>query len=67
MRRSQGGFSSIELLFVVLWLVAIVGYIANIVQIVGMLDNEITGLFIFKAVGVLAAPLGAILGIIGMF
>jgi hypothetical protein len=43
------------------------GWIANIVQLCYMLDGPITGYFIAKVVGTLVAPLGAVLGWVGMF
>lgn len=38
------------------------GWIANIVKLVGMLDGELTAMFIARIVGIFAAPFGAILG-----
>ena len=40
----------------------IIGWIANIVKLIGMIHGEITAMFIARAVGVFAAPVGAILG-----
>jgi hypothetical protein len=45
-----------------LWLAAIGGWIANIVKFVGMMDGGVTTMFIARIVGVVAAPLGAVLG-----
>lgn len=56
------GFSSVELLIVIVWIVGIGGWIANIVKLVGMLGGEITAMFIARCVGVFVAPLGVILG-----
>lgn len=44
--------------------IAIYGWIANIISLVGMLGGEVTAMFIARCVGVLVAPLGAILGFI---
>lgn len=52
------------------WIVLITGFIcwvANIYQIIQSWDNGITAKIIFKMVGVLLAPLGAVLGLIGFF
>ena len=49
------------------WLTFVIGWILNIIQLVGMADGEITVLLILKIVGVFAAPLGVILGIVGLF
>ena len=45
----------------------VVGWIANLVQIVGMVSDPITALFLLKCVGLFMAPIGSVLGIIGMF
>lgn len=41
---------------------AVVGWIANIVKIVGVISDPITGMFILRVVGIFVAPLGAVLG-----
>jgi hypothetical protein len=53
--------------FVILALIGMAGWISNIVQICYMMNDPITGMFVFKCVGVLLMPLGSILGIIGWF
>ena len=45
-----------------LWLAAIGGWIANIVKLIGMINDPVTGMMMLRAVGIFAAPLGAILG-----
>jgi len=67
MRNQKGAAGVLLLVWLFVWVLGIVGWIANIVQIVGRIDDPITGLFILKCVGVLAAPLGSVLGIVGMF
>lgn len=57
----------VTVLFVFVWVLAIVGWVANIVQTVGMAYEPITTLLILKIVGIFAAPLGSVLGIAGMF
>lgn len=42
----------------------IVGWVLNIIQIVGMLDQDISTMFVLKVAGVFFAPLGALLGYI---
>lgn len=39
-----------------------VGWVMNIVKVVQMADAGMTNMFILRCVGVLAAPLGAVLG-----
>lgn len=53
--------------FIVLWLLAVIGWILNIFQVVGLLSEPITTLVVCKLVGVFIAPFGAILGWIGIF
>lgn len=38
------------------------GWIANVVKILLTLGDPVTGLFIFRIVGVVLAPIGAVLG-----
>lgn len=50
------------IVYVLLWVAAIGGWIANIVKIFGGFDEPITAMFVARCVGVFAAPLGAVLG-----
>lgn len=56
--------AGLSLTIVFLWLVAIGGWIANIVKLIGMIsvNDPITTMFIARCVGVFVAPFGAILG-----
>lgn len=60
------GFVVAELVVALAWIlivaIATVGWVMNIVKLVGMLDGEVTTMFIARIVGVFAAPLGAVLG-----
>lgn len=60
---------SISLIAILTFLLAaaVVGWIVNIVQLVHTIDDPVTGMFILKCIGVVAAPLGAVLGYVGMF
>ena len=60
--KNQKGYASFQLVVVLIWLAAVGGWIANIVKIVGMISDPITGMFILRCVGIIAAPLGAVLG-----
>ena len=66
-RKAFTLFELIIIPFILCAIALLVGWIANIVQIVHIISDPITALFIFKCVGVLFAPLGGILGLIGMF
>lgn len=48
--------------FLSLLILAFGGWIANIVKLAGMLDGEITAMFVARVIGVFAGPLGAVLG-----
>jgi len=43
-------------------LVGIVGWVANIVKLIGMPFDPITGMGIARIIGVVVAPLGSVLG-----
>ncbi len=64
--NKQKGFTLIELLVVLFCVVGIVGWIANIWPVVTMLSAPVS-LLLLKAFGIVAAPLGSVLGIFGMF
>lgn len=58
---------TIAILAITLSLAAAAGWVLNIIQIFHTICDPITGLFIIKCVGVIMAPLGAILGWVGFF
>ena len=51
---------------IIIWLMLVIavfyGYIMNIVKLVALLDGPVTGWLIARCVGVVAGPLGVILG-----
>ena len=47
---------------VLVFLIGFIGWCMNIGAIVSTINHPITGMFIFRCIGVVAAPLGAILG-----
>ena len=55
------------LVIISIWLVGVIGWVLNGVQIVHTLDMPITGLFILKCIGIFVAPLGSVLGCVGLF
>jgi len=67
--RNQKGFTLVELTIALVWFVLVVGgmigWVLNIIKLVGMIDSEITTMFVLRIVGIFAAPLGAVLGYIG--
>lgn len=51
----------------IIWLATIIGWIANIIQLIGIASGPVTTIFVLKCVGIFAFPLGAILGWFGFF
>ena len=63
--HKQRGYTGVMALFIIaLWVLALGGWIANIVKLVGMDFGAITGLLIVRAIGIFIAPLGAVMGFI---
>ena len=60
--KKQRGSAYAGLLGMALFLLVFGGWVANIVKIFSALSDPITGLFIARLVGVIFAPLGAVLG-----
>lgn len=60
--KLQKGNGSVALFIILIWVFAVGGWIANIVKIVLSIDLPLTGLFVFRCIGIIVAPLGAILG-----
>lgn len=50
-------------LIILFWLLAIYGWIANIVVLYGMNFDHINGALVLRTIGVFIAPLGSILGL----
>lgn len=63
MNKRQGGYTVVELLILIVYVAGAVGWIANLVKLIGIIDGGITGMMILRAIGVFLVPLGAILGI----
>ena len=63
--KKQAGFTLLEMLMSFYFLVAIlggIGWVWNIVKIVGSDFAVITGMLIMRVIGVFVPPLGAVLG-----
>jgi hypothetical protein len=62
-KKQKGSAASVgALIYLVLIVAALVGWIMNIAGIVHTIGGPITAMFIARCVGVLAFPLGAVLG-----
>ena len=64
MSKNDNVEAGVGISVIFLWIIAICGWVANVVKLIGMISvNEpITTMFIARCVGVFAAPFGAILG-----
>ena len=63
MKHSQKGSSDVgSLVFLAVIAAAVVGWIMNVIEIVQTVSDPITGMFILRCVGIVVAPLGAVLG-----
>jgi hypothetical protein len=63
--KSQRGYTAAELMMLVWLLVFIAGFggwVANIVKLAGMDFASVTGMLVLRAIGIIVAPLGAVLG-----
>lgn len=54
--------ASFGLMGLVVILLGVGGWIGNIVKLVGLLDGDVTAMFVARVVGLFAPPLGAVLG-----
>ncbi len=60
--KKQNGFTEVTLVFAIIGLLGVGGWIANIVKIIGSDFAHITTILILRFIGIFLAPLGAILG-----
>lgn len=61
--KKQSGFTIFEVFVAIFVLLAVGGYIANIVKLAAVLDT-ITGKVILRIIGVFLMPLGSVMGFI---
>jgi hypothetical protein len=61
--KSERGYTGIAFLVIVgVWVAALGGWIANVVKLVGSDFTQFSGMEIARIIGVIVAPLGAVLG-----
>lgn len=61
--RQRGGAEVFAILYLLLWVFGIIGYVLNIVKLIGHVhDPSLTVFTVLRIIGLIAAPLGAILG-----
>lgn len=62
MKNQNSGFTLFELLIAILVILGAVGWVMNLLEIIGSFSDPVTGAFIFRCIGVIVLPLGGILG-----
>lgn len=64
MKTKQQGYTAVGLIYLIILIAGLVGWIWNIIKLVHlvMADGAVTAMFIMRALGTVVAPLGAILG-----
>lgn len=66
MKRQKGSIGDVgvalALLYIVLAIAGIIGWVLNIAKLVGDFGGPLTAKLVLRIVGIFAAPLGAILG-----
>jgi hypothetical protein len=61
--RYQKGYTLIGLIYVVIAITSIIGWVANIVKLTGCDFSNIGAEIVLRVVGIFVAPLGVILGL----
>ena len=62
--KKQIGYTIVEVIVGLFLLVCGVGWVWNIVRLVGMDFDHITGVLVVRAIGIFVPPLGAVMGYI---
>lgn len=63
--KKQGGFTPngvFSVFFGIILILGMIGWIMNIIAIISTMAGPISGVFIVRLVGIIVAPLGAIMG-----
>ena len=58
----QSGFTTYEVIGLIIAIIGIIGYVWNIVKFVGVCCEPITGMLVIRAIGIFVAPLGIVVG-----
>lgn len=62
MKRVSHLGAAIGLAYVAVLVLAVIGYVMNLVKLVGMMDGGVSAMLIIRLVGIVAAPFGALIG-----
>jgi hypothetical protein len=66
-KNNQSGFTLMKLVFFVVLIIGSLGWISNIVRLIGCDFQSVGAEIALRIVGIFIAPLGIILGFIGHF
>lgn len=57
------GFSIFGVIYILIWIAAIMGWMMNLIAVFQLAAaDKINAMFVLRCIGILVAPLGAILG-----
>lgn len=62
MKKGEAGFTVLELLIAIIAIFGSIGYITNIYKLFQMSMSPITAEWTFRCIGIVAPPVGAIMG-----
>lgn len=60
--KNQKGFSLTEITIFIIVIAGAIGWILNVIKVTALFDNPVDAMFVLRCVGILLAPLGAVLG-----
>ena len=52
-------------LYIVIWFALFIGWIANIIRLIGDMHDPVTTMVVLRIVGIFYAPFGGVLGYVG--
>ncbi len=61
--KNQKGFTIVEQILAIVWVIGFIGWIINIVAVVHGDFANISGLLVVRCIGIFIAPIGAFLGL----
>lgn len=61
-RGSEMALAAFGFTYIAVLVLGLIGWVINIVKIIGAANDPLTGWFIARVIGVIVAPVGAILG-----
>jgi hypothetical protein len=62
-KRSSGTPVKLAIFVIAMWLICFYGWIVNCINVVNSDFNNITGLLVVRAIGIVVAPIGSFMGL----